>query len=418
MTPALQQLTKEIKDALVREKATVIEIGEKMLAARKELTVHGNFKSANGKKRGWTKYVKEELGMSRENANRYIRAAQNQAKLKAKTGHTVPALSLRKTQELLRDKPESAPPPPAPDRLADFIADIERADEAAAEKELERDPENAPRLPPKPIDKLTYTSFWYVDEIYRSNQARAKKLFGEDGYDGVRKESGRKDSEYYTGTYSVFAAHLVQKILHRWGGEAGGAVLDLFAGGPPRGIMCAKLGYEYDGIDLSEDQIANNCKVAEEYGYTALARYHVGDGTKPDAVLSTDAVGTYQLGLTCPPYWYLEEYSDKADDLSTKEKYRDFNNAMKDVAAGYYRYLKPLTYACIVVGNMRYPKSAEMIDLRGDTVTNFRNAGFYFHDEAVLKKNAGAAPKRAGMADSGNKLVRVHESLLVFQKPR
>jgi len=60
-----------------------------------------------------------------------------------------------------------------------------------------------------------------------------------------------------TGT-SIFDPVLCE-IAYRWFMPRTGAVLDPFAGGSVRGIVAAKLGYSYTGIDLRKEQIdANN----------------------------------------------------------------------------------------------------------------------------------------------------------------
>jgi hypothetical protein len=56
---------------------------------------------------------------------------------------------------------------------------------------------------------------------------------------------------------SVFDPVLCE-IAYRWFCPPGGAILDPFAGGSVRGIVAAKLGRAYTGIDLSAPQIAAN----------------------------------------------------------------------------------------------------------------------------------------------------------------
>lgn len=63
-----------------------------------------------------------------------------------------------------------------------------------------------------------------------------------------------------TGT-SIFDPVLCE-LAYRWFSPPGGSVLDPFAGGSVRGIVAAKVGRKYTGVDLSDRQIAANRKQA------------------------------------------------------------------------------------------------------------------------------------------------------------
>jgi hypothetical protein len=78
--------------------------------------------------------------------------------------------------------------------------------------------------------------------------------------------------------------------------------------------------------------------------------------------------------------------------------------------------MKPGAFVCIVVANFR-AKDGELTDFRGDTVANFREAGFTFWQDVVLSRNFASAAVRASNAWKGMKLVPRHEHLLVFRKP-
>lgn len=64
------------------------------------------------------------------------------------------------------------------------------------------------------------------------------------------------DSELSSGT-SIFDPVLCE-LAYRWFSPPGGRVLDPFAGGSVRGIVCAALGRRYTGIDLRAEQIEAN----------------------------------------------------------------------------------------------------------------------------------------------------------------
>ncbi len=262
------------------------------------------------------------------------------------------------------------------------------------------------------IDFQTSTTIWHVDEMIKRRVRDWMRLMGEDGYSGVRESVARKDLTIYTGTYSVFPVPLMEWILIRYGGKDGNKILDAFAGGPPRGLASGIMGYEYHGFDISKKQIKANkafCKRLEVPNTT----YHVGDARD---------VGQCGLkfgaAVTCPPYYNIEVYSDDERDFSNLPTYNDFNKAMRKVAKAHRPVMKVGSFVCIIVGNFRDKKTKELIDFRSDTVKNFKDAGFIFHQDVILCKNFGSAAKRAANAWRGHKLVPRHEHLLVFQTPK
>jgi hypothetical protein len=163
-------------------------------------------------------------------------------------------------------------------------------------------------------------------------------------------------------------------------------------------------------VDIRQEQIDENMAVLSRLGLTG-ASYVCGDGR-----YLTDVLGTFDCALTCPPYFDLEVYSDRSDDLSNLSDYIEFNAGMSASAEAHRRLMKPGAFVCIVVGPFR-DKKGELIDFPGHTVVNFRKAGFIFHQDVILSKNFASAAKRSTMAWKGRKLVPRHEHLLVFKTP-
>lgn len=213
---------------------------------------------------------------------------------------------------------------------------------------------------------------------------------------------------------SIFDPVLCE-LLVRWFTPPGGRILDPFAGGSVRGIVSAALGRSYTGIDLSARQIAANIEQWADIGPRLPAgcpapKWIVGDAVDSQTV----APGSYDAILTCPPYADLERYSDDPRDLSTMS-YPMFLTAYRTAIKRAAEMLKRDRFACIVVGEVRDPDGY----CRGfvaDTVAAFRDAGIRLYNEAVLIVPAGTAPVRAKQFAASRKLVRVHQSVLIFVK--
>lgn len=258
----------------------------------------------------------------------------------------------------------------------------------------------------------TTTNIWNIDEIMRRRVRDWRRLLGETGHSGERTQTMRKDHDSaYTGTHSVFPVPLMECILMRYGGPAGNKVLDAFAGGPPRGVVSSIMGYKYLGVDIRQEQIDENVGVLGSLGLSG-AEYRLADG----CVMPT-LDGHFDVAITCPPYFNLEVYSDLPNDLSNLANYREFNHSMEDCALAHKRLMRPGAFVCIVVGPFRDKKTGELIDFPGDTVVNFRKAGFIFWQSIILSKNFASAATRAGNAWKGHKLVPRYENLLVFRAP-
>lgn len=273
-------------------------------------------------------------------------------------------------------------------------------------------PQDAYTRPPEGREWFqTTTTVWRVDELIRRRVRDWRRLLDETGHTNSRAETMRADHDsVYTGTHSVFPAPLVEWIILRYAGPPGGVMLDAFAGGPPRAVVSAIMGYKYVGFEIRQEQIDENVAVLNSLGLGNY-RYVLGDGRFMDA-----DIPRADFALTCPPYYDLEKYSDLPNDLSNLSSYGEFNAGMALCGVSHRRVMRPGAFVGIVVGNFR-DRSGELVDFRSHTVENFREAGFKFWQEIILSKNFGSAAKRSTNAWSGKKLVPIHEFLLIFKTP-
>ena len=257
----------------------------------------------------------------------------------------------------------------------------------------------------------TTTTVWRVDEILSRRIRDWRRLLGETGHTGTRTATMRADHDSaYTGTHSVFPAPLVEWVLLRYG-PPGGRILDAFTGGPPRAVVAAIMGYNYVGFEIRQEQIDENMTTLAELRLSG-SRFIHGDGCE----LGKDA-GLFDMALTCPPYWNLEQYSDLPEDLSNIKDYLGFDDRMQLCAHSHRKHMKPGAFVCIVVGPFRDKRTSELIDFPAHTVQNFQDAGFVYWQQIVLSKNFASAAKRSTNAWAGHKLVPCHEFLQVFRTP-
>jgi hypothetical protein len=224
---------------------------------------------------------------------------------------------------------------------------------------------------------------------------------------------GGEDDPLSTGT-SIFDP-VVCELAYRWWCPEGGIIVDPFAGGSVRGIVASVLDYKYWGCELRGKQVESNREQLVP-GLTCgkyRPLWNVGDCREllPKSPMAN-------LLFSCPPYGDLEVYSSDPRDLSTLTA-SQFEIAHREVIALACTRLKPDSFACWVVGNYRDRKTGRMIDLVGQSVRAFEDAGLLFWNDIVLIHPAGSAPVRArGTFERGDrKMVKLHQNVLVFKKP-
>ena len=142
------------------------------------------------------------------------------------------------------------------------------------------------------------------------------------------------------------------------------------------------------------------------------------DGPHPAAtpfVLDTLKENEYDFVFSCPPYADLEVYSELEGDISNKE-YSEFISLYRNIINKAVKCLKKGMYACFVVGDIR-DKKGYYRDFVSHTKQAFIDAGAPLYNEAILLQPLGTAMLRAGkIFESGGKLTKVHENVLIFKK--
>lgn len=239
---------------------------------------------------------------------------------------------------------------------------------------------------------------------------------------GIKSEVGRDaksfntkgnfaGKEIKTDNVSIFDPALCE-VLYHWFCEKGGCVLDPFAGGSVRGIVANYLGYQYHGIDIREEQISSNREQALDIlPVTNQPQWYVGDS---NVLLDDNWNVKFDMVFSCPPYADLEVYSDLEGDISNKP-YKQFLVLYESIIAKSCKLLKVGGYACFVVGEVR-DKNGYYYGFVPDTFRAFEKAGMRFYNEAILLNTLGTAMLRANGNMKSQKLVKVHQNILVFKK--
>ena len=266
-------------------------------------------------------------------------------------------------------------------------------------------------------DKFIEPPFSILDTKSGNWQKRKRLWIGK----GLKSEVGRDAKVINMGTtaveknsaeyVSVFDPALCE-VLYHWFCDDGGTILDPFAGGSVRGIVANYLGYKYSGIDIRQEQVDSNREQA--MGILPIEnqpQWYVGDSNE---LLNDNWNTKFDMVMSCPPYADLEVYSDLEGDISNKP-YKKFLELYESIIAKSCKLLKIGGYACFVVGEVR-DKNGFYIGFVPDTIKAFEKCGMKFYNEAILLNAIASASMRANGNMKSQKLVKVHQNILVFKK--
>jgi hypothetical protein len=210
---------------------------------------------------------------------------------------------------------------------------------------------------------------------------------------------------------SVFDPVLCE-LIYRWFSSPESVVLDPFAGGSVRGVVCAELNRNYIGVELRKEQVAANRKQAAEICKTVVPTWIEGDSENIQS-LCRDVEA--DLVFSCPPYGDLEVYSDDPADISNMG-FDKFRTAYFSIIEKTCSLLKENSFACFVVGDFR-DKKGNYRNFVSETIAAFLSAGLKLYNEAILVTPLGSLPIRAGRQFAASrKLGKTHQNVLVFVK--
>ena len=250
----------------------------------------------------------------------------------------------------------------------------------------------------------------------RDRKWKSMGIASELGRDAPVLKSTLQGSDKFTSETSIFSPTLAE-MMYRWYSKPGAVVLDPFAGGSVRGIVASLLDRDYVGVELSGPQVAANRAQAHIASAARPPMWEQGDSRVVLADWAERMPASVDMIMSCPPYAYLEEYSDDPADLSNMA-YPDFLEAYREIIAHAATLLAPDRFAVWVIGEVREKTGGgNCLGLVADTVNAFRDAGMGLYNDHVMLTPIGTAPQRAPKQfEAGRKAARVHEYALVFVK--
>ena len=250
----------------------------------------------------------------------------------------------------------------------------------------------------------------------RSKEWQERKRWWINTYN-IQSELGREDTQsrarfWEDNTVSIFDATLCEK-MYEWFCPNEGRVLDPFAGGSVRGIVATEMGFIYNGIDLSDEQIEDNKKQSDKPNWIT------GDS---EWVIDSIYDKTQDFVFTCPPYYDLEKYTNNPEDLSNMDADsfdKKYYSILKKAAAK----LKDNRFFAVVVSEVREQsvtgnyKIGKYKGLVWKTIRACEVAGLHFYNDMILFNSQHQAARVVDTYFKRNrKVASVHQNILVFVK--
>jgi DNA modification methylase len=230
---------------------------------------------------------------------------------------------------------------------------------------------------------------------------------------GIQSELGREENllslspllKKKQKSTSIFDPVLCQ-IMYTWFTKEDDIIFDRFCGGSVRGIVASKERRNYIGIDIREEQLAANRVQVGNLCDSHIPQYYHTDANRTDE---------YDFFFTCPPYFDLEVYSDRDDDLSNMTEecfWEEYTKIITDAIT----HLRTDRFAAIVVGDVRR-NDGSYIQLPQKTVDIFVNAGMSLYNELILLQEPATAAMRAfNYMNASRKIAKCHQNVFVFVK--
>lgn len=223
------------------------------------------------------------------------------------------------------------------------------------------------------------------------------------------EEHGKGGKSSSKSGISVFDP-VVCELAYKWFCQPNGSILDPFAGGSVRGVVASKLGYEYTGIDLREEQMKANIENFNKIdNLKTKPRWIMGDSANIDKLID----GKYDLLFSCPPYHDLEKYGNDPNDLSNMS-YNDFKEKYREIIKKSVNLLKMNRFAVFIVGEIR-GEDGFYKNFVHETISMFLDAGMKFYNDIVLVAPVASMSLRVdGQFTPTRKIGKIHQNMLVF----
>ncbi len=233
---------------------------------------------------------------------------------------------------------------------------------------------------------------------------------------------------------AMFPTQLVSRLIESFTRSDQTVVLDPFCGIGSTVLAAEMMGKLGIGLDISAGYITKAQRRpplnpglfnATDETMTGERRFIEADANN---LLQHVDPASVDFVVTSPPYWdillqsrsadykEIRNYGDSESDLGRIADYQEFLNALGMVFSNVLTVLKPGCYCCVVVMDLR--KGSNFFPLHADLAARMQEIGFLFDDLIIWDRKHEYNNLRPLGHPSVFRINKVHEYILIFQKPR
>lgn len=225
---------------------------------------------------------------------------------------------------------------------------------------------------------------------------------------------------------AMFPEMLVARLVRCFTTEDDTRILDPFMGSGSTLVAAKNLGRFGVGFELSDKYIRlarSRLSQKSLFGPDTF-EIHKADARSIPDILAADSI---DFCVTSPPYWdillqkrtadYKEtrNYGDEEGDLGRIREYDAFLAALKCVFTGVHHALKPGKYCLVNVMDLR--KKDRFYPLHSDLALRMQEVGFIYDDLIIWDRRQEYNNLRSLGYPAVFRLNKIHEYILIFQKP-
>ena len=233
--------------------------------------------------------------------------------------------------------------------------------------------------------------------------------------------------ELKLGHPAMFPATLAERLIAAFLRPGHRVVLDPFAGTGSTLVAARDCGKHGLGIELSPDYVGLAERRLDQgsLGGNAGGSYELRKGDANELLEKIES-NSVDLCITSPPYWDIlnqrrsadgkdtRHYGNLAGDLGTIASYDEFISSLGQIFSKVLRVLKPKTYCCVVVMDLR--KQSKFFSLHADLSKELELRGFEFDDLIIWHRGHEYNNLRPLGYPYRFRINKIHEYILIFRK--
>ena len=218
---------------------------------------------------------------------------------------------------------------------------------------------------------------------------------------------------------AMFPTMLVERLIECFTRSGDRRILDPFAGSGATLAAAEKLGREGIGFEIYPEFVRAARQRAPAARIVQADARELGRHLEPESV---------DFCVTSPPYWDIltqkrtadykkvRHYGNAGRDLGRIGSYEAFLEELAKVFAEVLRVLRPGRYMVVNVMDLR--KKSRFYPFHADLAARLRDLGFVFDDLVIWDRRQEYNHLRPLGYPAVFRINKIHEYLLIFQKPR